>query len=164
MTTWMPIASHLHYEVSSLGIVREVGGRELGQYNNDRGYPLVRLRGPRAEVSVHRLVAKAFVPNPDNKPCVNHIDCVRSNNVAANLEWCTQAENIHHSIRLGRYANNYWVGKRSPNASLDDAAVTTIRDLYRSGAGSLAVLGERFGVSKRTIGRIINRENYADVR
>lgn len=49
--------------------------------------------------SVHRLVAQVFIPNPDNKPCINHKDGNRSNNNVNNLEWCTHSENNLHAFR-----------------------------------------------------------------
>lgn len=51
---------------------------------------------------IHRLVALAFIPNPENKPMVNHIDCNTKNNCVSNLEWCTAMENYMHSVKLGR--------------------------------------------------------------
>ena len=58
--------------------------------------------GARRYFKVHRLVAQAFVPNPDNKPFVNHIDCDPSNNAASNLEWCTPKENVAWMDKLNR--------------------------------------------------------------
>jgi hypothetical protein len=78
--------------------VRKAGSGEIiGQWKNSDGYPVVRLSRPRLMQRVHRLVALAFVPNPENKPSVNHLDNDRANNSARNLEWCTQAENIRHA-------------------------------------------------------------------
>lgn len=70
------------------------------------GYRLVTLRtdNKSKHYQIHRLVAEAFIPNPDNKPMVNHIDGNPSNNCLENLEWCTAKENAEHAIRTGLYS------------------------------------------------------------
>lgn len=72
---------------------------------NINGYMCVSLRRNKERIGclVHRLVAKAFIPNPENKPQVNHKDESRNNNRVDNLEWVTEQENIdygHHNARL----------------------------------------------------------------
>lgn len=69
---------------------------------NKGGYPQIRIRldGKDRQCSVHRLVAEAFIPNPDNKPQVNHKDGVRNNNHVSNLEWVTAKENIRHAVEV----------------------------------------------------------------
>lgn len=59
------------------------------------------LKGKRVGVSVHRLVAEAFIPNPEGKPCVNHIDGNKLNNHVSNLEWVTHSENAIHAVDTG---------------------------------------------------------------
>ncbi|MGX8696911.1 MAG: HNH endonuclease [Prevotella sp.] len=101
------------YEVSNDGRVRTVRHKTNGHeippkelainiYKSQR-YARVRLykKGKPKDHMVHRLVAEAFIPNPKNKPQVNHIDGNRKNNRADNLEWCTQAENNRHAIDNG---------------------------------------------------------------
>lgn len=75
-----------------------------GQYINKAGYPVVVLsNGNRTNpIPVHRLVAGAFIENPENKPCVNHINSMRNDNHVSNLEWCTQKENMQHAAKSGR--------------------------------------------------------------
>ena len=83
--------------------------RILKQYQNEQGYLKVNLydyNGHCKKQYVHRIVASAFIPNPENKPNVNHIDVNVKNNNVSNLEWCTQSENIKHAVKLGRHVNN----------------------------------------------------------
>lgn len=77
--------------------------RTLSPVLQATGYLTVTLcrGGEQRPVGVHRLVAETFIPNPDNKPQVNHIDGCKTNNKASNLEWCTAKENSDHAWRLG---------------------------------------------------------------
>lgn len=111
---WKPIAGYEGlYEVSNLGQVRSlprknVKGGIKSPTETKWGYLICPLwkNGKAKHCSVHRLVAEAFIPNPENKPTVNHIDCNRKNNRADNLEWATQSENVRHSVKLGHYAES----------------------------------------------------------
>lgn len=83
--------------------------RILKQYPNEAGYMKVNLydiNGKCKKKYIHRLVADAFIPNPLNKPNINHLDCNVKNNNVNNLEWCTQKENIQYCIKMGRYKSN----------------------------------------------------------
>ena len=92
------------YQVSNLGRVRTCISQFAEQEflsispTHDKRYLRTFLykNGKRNFFSVHRLVAQAFIPNPDNKPQVNHIDGNRWNNTASNLEWATPLENTRH--------------------------------------------------------------------
>lgn len=79
-------------------------GKILKGYPTHNNYIRVRLSTKKSEtksITVHRIVAAAFVPNPDNKPQVNHKDGDKRNNAASNLEWCTQSENQLHAFSTG---------------------------------------------------------------
>lgn len=99
------------YEVSNLGRVCSFKGkypRIMKPRNNQWGYPYVTLchDGKHVMKRVHRLVAEAFVPNPENKPEVNHIDEDKSNNIVDNLERVTRKENCNHGTRNSRLAKS----------------------------------------------------------
>jgi hypothetical protein len=81
---------------------------------NADGYLIISIDGRNA--FVHQLVAKAFIPNPENKPFVNHIDNDRTNPKVTNLEWCTAKENVAHMDRQGR--RGFAVGEAARERSL----------------------------------------------
>lgn len=163
---WRPIAwrdvkgYEGKYQVSNIGLIRKSNGIIIGQYFHQHGYLIARLSQPRKAVRVHRIVAEAFIDNPEQKPFINHIDCVRSNNVVWNLEWCTQKENLDHARALGRLRSDYLVGKRSNRAKLTDEQAFSIIAEYRVGGTSWGKLAKKYGISKRSVGSIISGRSY----
>lgn len=84
-------------------IINPLTKKELKHSNNRYGYCCVHLHNKKfnKQLTVHRLVAMAFIPNPKNKPQVNHINGDKSDNSVENLEWCTPSENLDHAYRTG---------------------------------------------------------------
>ena len=93
------------YQVSNCGRVKSLKRKNvlkekiLKPYVDKDGYLTVALNNPRKTFLVHRLVAEAFIPNPDNLPCVNHKDENKQNNVVSNLEWCDRKYNQNYGTR-----------------------------------------------------------------
>lgn len=93
------------YQVSNLGRVKRITtGRVLKPLKHANGYLMVKLSKNSIVYTktVHRLVAEAFIPNPEHKSEINHIDENKTNNNVSNLEWMTRKENINHGTRTER--------------------------------------------------------------
>lgn len=102
---WLASPSYPNLEVSNLGKVRVKEsdkpsniGKHLKQRLDKDGYKIISAK--KTTVRVHRLVAEAFIPNPNNLPVVNHKDNVKGNNDASNLEWATISYNTSHAYHL----------------------------------------------------------------
>ena len=112
---YKPVASFEdYYQVSSDGHIHNYR-KQLKHYVINSGYACVKLTVNKVRSShlIHRLVAKAFVPNPENKKEVNHIDGNKLNNNAYNLEWVTSSENKNHAYATGlKQASYNTLGKK----------------------------------------------------
>lgn len=102
---WKPIANFPRYEVSNFGNIRNGATKHIMRPWITQGYQYVALRsnGNKRNLRVNRLVAEAFIPNPLNKPEVNHLDGNKLNNFVSNLQWNTSSENTQHAIRTGLF-------------------------------------------------------------
>ena len=108
-------------EVSDTGSVRSLLRGVpyiLKSQKDNKGYHRVSVTIERNKMTfkVHREVAKAFIPNPDNLPQVNHIDGNKDNNSVSNLEWCTNQQNAHHAIKNGLWKSVFEGAKRATDA------------------------------------------------
>ena len=97
---WRAVEGYPEYEVSNLGRVRK-NGKLTPLHRTGKGYLRTTLQkdGKQKQDYIHRIVAKNFIPNPENKPTVNHIDGNKDNNRVSNLEWATYRENNIHAIK-----------------------------------------------------------------
>ena len=148
----------LTYKVSRDG--RVLGKRgELKQRLDRDGYPNVTMGlEKRVSKKVHRLVAELFVPNPQNKSEVNHIDCDRTNCKASNLEWVTRQENVSHSHKVGNYVGRK-IGTDNGRSRVDEFDVIAIRTLHELGMSAYRI-AQIYNIGWQTVNHIIKRNTW----
>ena len=141
-------------EIYSLLRNKILKGRSL------KGYKRVALMkdGKTIDVLVHRLIAQTFLPNPENKPYINHIDGDKTNNSVSNLEWCTQKENVQHAIETGLKDDR---GTHSSRASCNEEKLKEIRSLISEGKRNEEI-AKIVGVSKDVVRYIRCNRTYKE--
>lgn len=137
------------YEVSDLGRIRH-GDRILAGSHHSDGYIFMNINGD--QIPIHRFVAWAFVPNPDNLPEVNHKDGNKKNNSAENLEWVTRSENQKHAIEMGLQPK----GLKYYNGKFSEEEREKIKEMWNSGAYTRREISRMLGVSHTCINDILN--------
>lgn len=175
---WLPVAGYGNaYSVSNLGRVMRTSPRnvprlltksrakpfvpsECRAFINRDGYPQVRIgpAGGQTTVCVHRLVARAFLPNPQNLRDVNHKDGDKENNRLDNLEWVTHQSNMRHAVDRG--LQPVARGVAHARAKLTDADIRAIRADPRIGR----LIGADYGVAQTTVSLIKLRRAWAHVK
>lgn len=146
------------YEISRNGIVRSVfscwlfpDGKIMSASIGSAGYFRISMmagRGHRRTCSLHRLIATAFIPNPENKPQVNHINGIKTDNRIENLEWVTNRENIVHAYATGLAKPLY--GEDAGTKKITNNQAIEILNMV----GPNIEIAERYGIDQSTVGFI----------
>lgn len=155
--------SKTRYMIDRLGNVYNSENRKsLVPQLSSGGYYRVKLSHNKIYKSyaIHRLVAFAFIPNPLNKPDINHIDGVKSHNYVENLEWVTRSENSLHAYRTGLNSN---AGEINPKAKLTEYDVISIWNDINMKNESFINIGKKYGVSKATISHIYKGDTWKNL-
>lgn len=178
MEIWKTINEYEHaYQISNRGRVRSLNktvrtrgnstrvitGKILSPGKSDNGYLIVILYdAPRKKkiCLIHQLVARAFIPNPHNKPEVNHKNGKKHDNHKSNLEWCTKKENHQHAARIGIKKN----GAQVRTSKLTEGLVLEIRKLCKSRTVTDSTIAVKYGVDKSLIGIIKRNQVWKHVQ
>ncbi len=161
------------YQVSNFGRVKSLPRFRIGKSNSlvpinesimkdtisNRGYNIISLckNGKYKTLTIHSLVAKAFIPNSENLPEVNHKDGDKTNNNDWNLEWVTSSENKKHAHKIG-LCNQ--IGEKNANHKLTKKDVLEIRAKYVPWKYSLYKLANEYNVNDETIRAIIKNRSW----
>lgn len=125
------------------------------------GYAIVEMRvdDRRVNISVHRLVASAFIPNPEDKPEVNHIDGNKLNNDKSNLEWSTRSENMIHSYDTGLHRR----GSDKTNSRYNNEQINTVCKLLEENKATLHQISSITSVSIDMISSIRKKKKWRHI-
>jgi hypothetical protein len=155
---------NLDYEINPEGIVRRISTKRVKKsFERSDGYIGIQLYKSKTEIKnfqLHRLIAIAFIDNPNNKGFINHIDSNRKNNSLDNLEWVTCQENVKHGYKFG-YAFNK--GSRNGFSRLNETQVLEIRKKRMKNKLTYKELAKMYNISSGCIAGIIQRINWKHI-
>lgn len=157
------------YYISNLGRIRGRSGKIIHSHKTTSGYNAISIRpagrkNPSRYLKIARLIAKAFIPNPNNYPIVNHIDGNKQNDAISNLEWCTQSYNIKHAYRTGLAHAKCGVDNDSAKLSEEDVKYIRTNYIPRDKEFGTRALGRKFNVSHHVIMYILNNKTYKNMK
>ena len=145
------------YKVLEDGTIIGKRGKPLKPTVVPLGYTCVSINGKREYY--HRVVATALIPNPENKPCVNHIDGNKKNNHPSNLEWVTYSENNKHAFSIDKRSST---GSQNSMSKLDENDVIEMRKLLEQGV-SQKDCSKIYGVHPRYVSLIYKRKRWKHI-
>ena len=172
---WKIIEEFPRYLISNKGRIKILSTLEDKKlFVKDDGYVATTLgNGKQSYKYVHRLVTETFVKNKHNKPQVNHINGIKGDNRAENLEWVTPSENIRHAIDTGllKYKkkeeeikkSKYSKGEKISSSKLSPEEVIEIRVLWDFKEYKKVELAEIYGVNESTIRDVITRRQWKHI-
>lgn len=151
------------YQASNLGNIKGLKKNKIiGKTENHKGYFHISLckNGNPKTMMAHRAVGLSFIPNPENKPQINHKDLNKKNNRVDNLEWVTNSENQLHAIANGK--TGYLNGEKSYKSSFTNKQAEQIRKEYikNSNTNGTNALAKRYNTTQFCIWRIVNNKSY----
>lgn len=155
MEEWKQVQGYENYEISNQGRIRNRAGHILKPYTKPDGYVCIKLskNDIRKHFRIHRLVAQAFIPNPENKEFVDHINGIRNDNRVENLRWCTRSEN--NNFELARKHNSESKKNSEKLIALANARKKKVRCIELDIVfDSITEAGEKTGVNFRNISSV----------
>lgn len=152
------------YQISSIGRFRSFAKKKTvtkyGIKNKD-GYYVTSMmkKGIRHIVTIHRLVAIHFIPNPENKQCINHKNGIKTDNRVENLEWCTTQENTEHA----KINNLILKGENNPKSIFTEEQVREIKRKYKKNVYSQNMLARDYNCSRSAICHIVMGKTWKGI-
>lgn len=173
---WLPVTGYENsHMISSFGrlkgLLREsihrYGGKRivrekiLNPVINDNGYYITNLKHPSKMLRIHRLVGKAFIPNPENKRCINHKNGIKTDNRVENLEWATHGENNLHAYKTGLKKAHVRRGEDNSSCKINSKiAIEIFNSLKEYSVRDISI---KFNVTKHLVYSIKYKKSWKHV-